>query len=90
MTDIVKRLRKGVFGTDVCKTDSIINTYMIEADDEIEKLRESKKEIERDLAYKHAIISICSGYSEGMDIAERILATVDIKLTEDMIKRMRG
>lgn len=39
MTDIVTRLREGVFGTDETKTDAVIHSHMQAAADEIERLR---------------------------------------------------
>lgn len=42
MTDIVERLREGVFGSDETKTDAVIQTYMQDAADEIERLRSER------------------------------------------------
>ena len=39
MSDIVERLREGVFGTDETKTDAVIHSHMQAAADEIERLR---------------------------------------------------
>lgn len=41
MTDIVTRLREGVFGTNETKTDAVIHSHMQVAADEIERLREA-------------------------------------------------
>jgi hypothetical protein len=38
MTDIVKRLREGVFGGDETKTDVVIHSHMQAGADEIERL----------------------------------------------------
>jgi hypothetical protein len=47
MTDIVERLREGVFGGDETKTDAVIHSHMQAGADEIERLR-----AERDAAVK--------------------------------------
>ncbi len=39
MTDIVERLREGVFGSAVTKTDEVLHALMAEASAEIERLR---------------------------------------------------
>ena len=39
MTDIVERLREGVFGSGETKTDTVIHAHMQVAADEIERLR---------------------------------------------------
>lgn len=39
MTDIVDRLREGIFGGAVAKTDGVLNAYMQEGADEIARLR---------------------------------------------------
>lgn len=39
MTDIVERLREGIFGSDETKTDTVIHAHMQVAADEIERLR---------------------------------------------------
>jgi len=41
MSDIVKRLREGVFGSDTTKTDAFLHSLTHAAADEIEKLREA-------------------------------------------------
>jgi uncharacterized protein (DUF3084 family) len=44
MTDIVKRLREGVFGGDETKTDVVIHSHMQAGADEIERLRAERDE----------------------------------------------
>lgn len=41
MSDIVERLREGVFGSDETKTDTVIHAHMQVAANEIERLREA-------------------------------------------------
>ena len=44
-TDIVERLREGVFGGDETKTDVVIHSHMQAGADEIERLREALTKI---------------------------------------------
>jgi hypothetical protein len=43
MSDIVERLREGVFGSDTTKTDAFLHSLTHEAADEIERLRAALK-----------------------------------------------
>jgi len=48
MSDLVKRLREGVFGGDTTKTDAFLHSLTHEAATEIEKLRAALKTARRD------------------------------------------
>lgn len=50
MTDIVERLREGVFGANETKTDAVIHSHMQAAADEIERLRAERDEAVATLA----------------------------------------
>ena len=54
MTDIVERLREGVFGSDETKTDAVIHSHMRVAADEIEWLRKERLKLIEDLGRAHA------------------------------------
>ena len=57
MTDIVTRLREGVFGTDETKTDAVIHSHMQAAADEIERLRAA------------VAAALCAALREGIEAA---------------------
>lgn len=47
MTDIVERLREGIFGSTVAKTDNVLHAYMQEAAAEITRLRAALAKAQR-------------------------------------------
>jgi len=47
MTDIVERLREGIFGGAGAKTDGVLHAYMQEGADEITRLRAALSEAQR-------------------------------------------
>ena len=53
MTDIVERLREGVFGTDETKTDAVIHSHMQAAADEIERLRAECQRLADEVSRAH-------------------------------------
>lgn len=76
MTDIVDRLREGVFGSDETKTDAVIHSHMQAAANEIERLREALKDMLHAVCGETGFAAAVRAHSETaypwepLDIAE--------------------
>ena len=74
MTDIVTRLREGVFGTNETKTDAVIHSHMQVAAAEIEWLRGERDRLAAEVARAHKdalawMEKVSSARREGIEAA---------------------
>ena len=73
MTDIVERLREGVFGTDETKTDAVIHSHMQAAADEIERLRAECQRLADEVSRAHKdALTWMERAAAGPDVVARL------------------
>ena len=90
MSDIVERLREGVFGTDETKTDAVIHSHMQAAADEIERLRAERDEAIDQRNAADFVLALSIEQSTRHSV-ERDAARVEIeRLNEAIISERHG